>query len=191
LFGGAVPGRGDGSWKIQVPTGSGNATLSVDATFSTNWRQANHSFVNGTPECSRRTTATLSDANQPSLLIRRITFSYELFGERQAAAFENTEAYPAVDIYRDQRGGVVVRTKTSDLTILKVQTAGNSSPATVLHRIPIPCGDPSDIVDVWFPYLVPGSYDISDDRGVLTQVQVTAGAVTIVNCQSGRACTRA
>jgi hypothetical protein len=188
LFGGPVAGRGDGEWTVQVPTGSGNAKTPANATFSTNWRQANHTYINGSLQCGRSSSPSLTDTNQPSVLIRRITFTYELFGERYNTSFENSEAYPAVDIYQADRGGIIVRTKPSDLPLLKLQVRGGNN-NEVLHRKSIPCGNVSDIVEVWFPYLSTGSYDLSGTTGILTaNIQVTAGSVTVVNCQNERTC---
>lgn len=156
--------RGDYTWTF-TPT---STNTSVKAAFSTLWRQ---SAISG-PDCY---VETVRDGRliQPSTLVRRIDFSWQVFGTSYTASFENAESFPAVrEIFNDGLGALAVDipAATSALTPPRVVLRKNGSAAGSIERTVQPCkptgsSSPTAPITVLFPYLPAGTYSVTLETG--------------------------
>jgi len=174
LFSATTDARGDVDWQFRAIS---TDTL-IEGKFSTTWRQSSV----GAESCLETANASAGELLQPSLLVRRVDFSWNIFGTEQVATYEDVESYPSLrDIYDEGLGGVVVRVpqtasnSNSFVTLLKVGDQTSSS----IKRRALPCkptipGQPASIssTSVWFPYLPYGEYTVT--------LSGTASAQTIV-----------
>ena len=177
VFPGAGNTRGDLDWQFKA-----NAiNTTVDAKFSTGWRQS----TAGAGKCYDPAGAAVGERTQPSLLVRRLEFTWTIFGTTQTAVFEDVESFPSVrDIYNEGLGGVVVRVPTNSTTVAQmvtVQRVGDPTSSAISRRA-LPCtqGAPSTTTSIWFPYLPYGEYSVAI-KGTSTSQTVTVSKTAPVS----------
>jgi len=163
IFSATSDARGDVDWQFRAMS---TDTL-IEGKYSTTWRQASV----GPDSCVDTTNASAGELLQPSLLVRRVDFSWKIFGTDQVVSYEDVESYPSLrDIYNEGLGGIIVRVpltgsnSSSFVTLLKV---GDPASSSIKRRV-LPCkptipGQPASIssTSVWFPYLPYGEYTVT------------------------------
>ena len=189
IFSATTDARGDVEWQFRAIS---NDTL-IDAKFSTTWRQSSI----GPESCFESANASAGELLQPSLLVRRVDFSWKIFGTEQVAMYEDAESYPSLrDIYNEGVGGIIVRvpqaasSSNSFVTILKVGDPASSS----IKRRALPCkpvisGQSASITPtyVWFPYLPYGEYTVTLLGTASAQTRVISKATPLVQVDLGGA----
>jgi len=170
LFSTTTNARGDVDWQFRATT---TDTL-VDGKFSTTWRQSSV----GADRCLDTVNVSAGEMLQPSLLVRKVEFTWTIFGTEQAATFEDVESFPSLrDLYNEGLGGIVVRVpqnSTNASTYVSLQRVGDPASSSIKrHALPcqpaLPGQTTGSTTSVWFPYLPYGEYTVALSGTASTQ----------------------